>query len=171
MVPAAFHSATTVRVGHMLGRELPAEARRAGITGIVLCTALMVVSALVLFFERAPIAGIYTGDPAVLELASSLLLLAGLFQISDGLQLGSSGALRDYQDARVPLAIVTLSYWGVGFTLAWLLGIVHGGGAPGVWTGLIGGLTTAGVLLTLRFRAISARDRTPALPHRRHSTP
>jgi MATE family multidrug resistance protein len=164
MIPAAFHSATTVRVGHMLGRGLPVEARRAGVTGILLCTGLMVVSALVIFVARGPIASIYTDDPAVLELATSLLLLAGLFQISDGLQLGSAGALRGYQDARVPLAIVAVSYWGIGFTLAWLLGIVRGGGAPGVWIGLIGGLTTAGVLLGLRFRAISARGRTPALP-------
>jgi MATE family multidrug resistance protein len=170
MVPAAFHSATTVRVGHLLGRDLAAEARRAGIVGIALCTGVMVVSALVLFVARGAIASIYTGDPAVLELATSLLLLAALFQISDGLQLGSSGALRGYQDAHVPLVILTLSYWGVGFTLAWLLGIVRGGGAPGVWVGLIGGLTTAGVLLALRFRTISTRDRTPGLPRPRRST-
>ena len=100
----------------------------------------------------------YTDDAAVLELATSLLVLAGLFQISDGLQLGCAGALRGYQDARVPLVITLVSYWGVGFTLAWLFGIVRHGGAPGVWLGLIAGLTAAGVLLALRFRVISARS-------------
>ena len=158
MIPAAFHSATTVRVGHMLGRGLRAEARRAGYTGIALCVSLMVVSALVLFVGRHTIASMYTDDAAVLGLATSLLVLAGLFQISDGLQLGCAGALRGYQDARVPLVITMVSYWGVGFTLAWLFGIVRHGGAPGVWLGLIAGLTAAGVLLALRFRVISARS-------------
>jgi MATE family, multidrug efflux pump len=157
MIPAAFHSATTVRVGHMLGSGRNSEARRAGHVGIALCTGLMVISALVLALARGPIAGIYTNDEAVLEVAATLLLLAGLFQISDGLQLGCAGALRGYQDARVPLAITVVSYWGIGFTLAWVFGIARGGGAPGVWLGLIAGLTAAGILLAARFRYVSAR--------------
>jgi MATE family multidrug resistance protein len=167
MIPAAFHSATTVRVGHMLGSSQPAEARRAGLAGIALCTGLMLVSAVVLVFARQPIARIYTDDPAVLEVAARLLLLAGLFQLSDGLQLGCSGALRGYQDARIPLAITVVSYWGIGFTLAWVFGIARGGGAPGAWLGLIAGLTAAAVLLALRFRAVSARG-APAI-HRTSS--
>ena len=159
MIPAAFHSATTVRVGHMLGAGQTAEARRAGLVGIAVCGGLMVVSALLLVFAREPIARIYTDDAEVLEVAATLLLLAGLFQVSDGLQLGCSGALRGYQDARVPLAIVVASYWGIGFTLAWVFGIVRGGGAPGVWFGLIAGLTAAGLLLAARFRVVSARTR------------
>jgi MATE family multidrug resistance protein len=164
MIPAAFHSATTVRVGHMLGGGQSAEARRAGLAGIALCTGVMVVSALVLVFARQPIARIYTDDPAVLEAAATLLLLAGLFQVSDGLQLGCTGALRGYQDARIPLAITVVSYWGVGFTLAWVFGIVRGGGAPGAWLGLIAGLTAAALLLALRFRVVSARAAPPARP-------
>jgi len=157
MIPAAFHSATTVRVGHMLGSGQAAEARRAGYIGIALCTGLMVISALVLVLARGPISRVYTDDPAVLEVATTLLLLAGLFQISDGLQLGCSGALRGYQDARIPLAITVVAYWGIGFTLAWVFGIVRGGGAPGVWLGLIAGLTAAAALLGARFGAVSAR--------------
>ena len=108
MIPAAFHSATTVRVGHMLGAGLRAEARRAGYVGIALCAGLMIVSAVVLVLARGPIAQIYTDDPAVLQVATTLLLLAGLFQVSDGVQLGCSGALRGYQDARIPLAITVV---------------------------------------------------------------
>ena len=117
----------------------------------------MVISALVLVLARGPISRVYTDDPAVLEVATTLLLLAGLFQISDGLQLGCSGALRGYQDARIPLAITVVAYWGIGFTLAWVFGIVRGGGAPGVWLGLIAGLTAAAALLGARFGAVSAR--------------
>jgi MATE family multidrug resistance protein len=157
MIPAAFHSATTVRVGHMLGGGRYADGRRAGFIGIALCTGLMAISALVLTLARVPIAAIYTDDAAVLEVATTLLLLAGLFQISDGLQLGCTGALRGYQDARVPLAITVVSYWGIGFTLAFLFGIARGGGAPGVWLGLIAGLTAAGILLAARYRYVSRR--------------
>ena len=146
-----------------MGGGRPADARRAGLVGIALCAGRMVVSALVLVVARGPIARIYTDDPAVLEVAVTLLLLAGLFQVSDGLQLGCSGALRGYQDARVPLAIVVASYWGIGFTLAWVFGIVRGGGAPGVWLGLIAGLTAAGLLLAARFHVVSTR-RAPAAP-------
>jgi hypothetical protein len=114
----------------------------------------------VLVLRQRTIARIYTDDPAVLEVATTLLLLAGLFQVSDGLQLGCSGALRGYQDARIPLAITVVSYWGIGFTLAWLFGIVRGGGAPGVWLGLIAGLTAAALLLAAIF-AVSVRTSTP----------
>jgi MATE family multidrug resistance protein len=155
MIPAAFHSAATVRVGHMLGRGLRGEARRAGYTGMALCVVLMVVSAGVLLVARGPIAVIYTSDAAVVELAAPLLLLAGLFQISDGLQLGASGGLRGFQDARVPLLITVVSYWCIGFSLAWYFGIARGGGAPGVWLGLIAGLSAAAILLALRYRTIS----------------
>ena len=157
MIPAAFHSATTVRVGHMLGGGLPAEARRAGYVGIALCAGLMIVSAVVLVLARGPIARIYTDDPAVLQVATTLLLLAGLFQVSDGVQLGCSGALRGYQDARIPLAITMVSYWGIGFTLAWVFGIARAGGAPGVWLGLIAGLTAAALMLAARYRMVSDR--------------
>ena len=123
----------------------------------------MIVSAVVLVLARGPIARIYTDDPAVLQVATTLLLLAGLFQVSDGVQLGCSGALRGYQDARIPLAITMVSYWGIGFTLAWLFGIARGGGAPGVWLGLIAGLTAAAVMLAARFRVISSSAASP--PH------
>jgi len=169
MIPAAFHSATTVRVGHMLGGGQDAEARRAGLVGIALCAGVMAVSALVLVFARGPIARIYTDDPAVLEVAATLLLLAGLFQVSDGLQLGCAGALRGYQDARIPLAITVVSYWGIGFTLAWVFGIARGGGAPGVWLGLIAGLTAAALLFAARFRVVTARA--PHTDLRSHPVP
>jgi MATE family multidrug resistance protein len=145
-----------IGTGMMMALSPIDEARRAGYTGIALCTGIIVVSAGILIVARHAIADIYTDDRAVIDLAARLLLLAGFFQISDGLQLGCAGALRGYQDARVPLAITAISYWGIGFTLAWVFGIVRGGGAPGVWLGLIAGLT-AGVLLALRYRVISTR--------------
>ena len=88
-------------------------------------------------------------------LAASLLLLAGAFQLSDGLQVGAAGALRGFRDARLPLAICVVAYWGIGFPLAYRLGVSQGHGPAGVWWGLIAGLTVCALALNLRFLQIS----------------
>lgn len=157
MAPLALHSATTIHVGHQVGAGDLLRARRAGLVGIAICGGLMLVSALVLTVARRAIADVYTDDEAVLVVATSLLVYAALFQVSDGLQIGAAGALRGYKDARVPMLLNLVSYWGVGFPLAWWLGVARGQGPTGVWIGLVAGLTVCAVALNLRFRAISAR--------------
>jgi MATE family multidrug resistance protein len=159
MVPLSLHSATTVHVGHLLGRLDQAGARRAGFTGIVLCGVLMLASALGILLANHGIAALYTPDPAVQALAASLLLLAAAFQLSDGLQVGAMGALRGFKDARVPLVICLVCYWGIGFPLAFGLGVSAGRGPVGVWWGLIAGLSGCALALNLRFRWISAAGR------------
>ena len=155
MAPVSIHSATTIHVGHALGRGDRPAARLAGFVGIALCTLLMVVSALVLAVASDAIAAFYTADPAVRAFATQLLLLAGVFQVSDGLQVGAMGALRGFKDARVPLVITIGSYWAIGFPLALYGGIVRGGGPAGVWWGLIAGLSMSAALLNLRFARMS----------------
>jgi multidrug resistance protein, MATE family len=155
MVPMAMHSATTVHVGHLLGRGQRAQARFAGLVGISLCGAVMVLSALFIVAANDWIAGLYTEDPAVRELAASLLLLAGAFQVSDGLQVGAAGALRGWRDARVPLVICVLSYWAVGFPIAFVFGVVRGGGPASVWYGLITSLSVCALALITRFLVVS----------------
>ncbi len=160
MVPMAMHSATTIHVGHALGRGDRRHARFAGLLGIGLCGALMVLSALWVAFQSSFIASLYTRDSEVIGLATSLLLLAGAFQVSDGLQVGAAGALRGFKDARVPLLICIGSYWGVGFPLAFGFGVIRGGGPAAVWYGLIAALTVCALGLGARFLYIS-RD----VPH------
>jgi len=87
----------------------------------------------------------------VIVLAAQLLVLAGLFQFSDGLQVAASGALRGLKDTRVPMLITTFAYWGVGMPVGWWLAFRAGLGARGMWMGLIAGLSMAAVLLTTRF--------------------
>jgi MATE family multidrug resistance protein len=159
MVPLALHSATTIHVGHQVGAGHVCRARRAGLVGIALCGGLMLVSAVVIAFASRAIADVYTDDEAVLGVAASLLLFAALFQVSDGLQIGAAGALRGFKDARVPMALCVASYWGIGFPLAYWLGVVRGQGPAGVWIGLVAGLTVSAVALNLRFHSISARAR------------
>ena len=157
MVPLSVHSATTIHVGHRAGAGRWREARDAGWTGAAICVATMAVSALVLVLAREPIAALYSEDVAVIALAATLLQFAAVFQVADGLQVGMAGALRGLKDARVPMLMCVLAYWGVGFPLAWGLGVAGGRGAPGVWVGLIAGLFVAASLLTLRWRVVTTR--------------
>lgn len=162
MIPLAVHSATTVRVGHLLGRGLPEDARRAGTAGIVMSLLFMVVSALVMYLGRYAIAGFYTTDTAVVNLAASLLVMAAIFQLSDGANIAAMGALRGYRDARIPLYLATFSHWGVGFPLAWYLAFHTDEGPVGVWFAIVISLTLSAVLLIRRFMVISRRALLPA---------
>jgi MATE family multidrug resistance protein len=157
MVPLSIHSATTIHVGHALGRGSPAEARFGGYTGIALCGLFMTASAVAILFFGEQIAAFYTQDPDVRTLAASLLLMAAIFQISDGLQVGGAGALRGFKDVRVPMLLNLFSYWGIGFPLAYGLGVARGLGPVYVWVGLIAGLTVCAVLLNVRYAVISRR--------------
>lgn len=155
MVPLAFHSATTIRVGQALGRGGPNDARRSGFAGIAICGLFMLLSAAVLLVFRDRIAAFYTTDPLVQPVASALLGMAMIFQVSDGLQVGAAGALRGFKDTRIPLFINVASYWLIAFPMAWYAGIHARLGPQAVWLALIVGLSVAAVLLNFRFAALS----------------
>lgn len=156
MVPLAVHSATTIHVGHALGRGDRISARRAGFVGMGLCAGIMAVSACGILVFNKHIAALYTRDLAVRELATGLLLMAALFQVSDGVQVGAMGALRGFKDTAVPMTLAIVSYWLVGFSLAYVLGVQQHRGPVFVWVGLIAGLTMSAVLLTVRYWWVSS---------------
>jgi MATE family multidrug resistance protein len=156
MVPMALAEATTVRVGHAVGRGDRQGLRRAAFAGYALVVVTQLISGSVLWFGNEAIAGLYTTDMVVVGLAASLLLYAAAFQFPDGLQVLSAGALRGLKDTRVPLLLAATAYWGVGMPLGAVLGLGLGGWVPaqgpvGMWIGLTAGLTVAAVLLGLRF--------------------
>lgn len=155
MIPLSVHSATTIHVGHQVGRGDIAAGRNAGWSGIAMCGLIMALSSLVILAARDGIAAAYTTDVAVRELAVWLLLFVAVFQIPDGLQVGSAGALRGFKDANVPMALNFAAYWLVGFPAAWWFGIRQGAGPSGIWAGLIAGLVTCAVFLILRYRHVS----------------
>ena len=96
-------------------------------------------------------------DAGVVALASSLLIIAALFQLSDGTQVIALGALRAIKDVTIPTIITLVSYWAVGIPISWLLGFKAGLGVHGIWYGLSIGLTVSAVLLFLRFNYLSNR--------------
>lgn len=152
MIPMGFSFAISVRVGQCLGRGDLAAARETGMIGIALCAAIMAVSAVGMLMFRGAIASFYTDAPAVIAVAGSLLVMAAWFQLSDGVQVAAAGVLRGFKDTRASMVLTTIAYWGIGFPLAYWLGIVRGHGAQAVWLGLIAGLTAAAALLFWRFR-------------------
>ena len=165
MVPMALAEATTVRVGHAVGRGDRAGLRRAAFAGYALVLVTQAITGTTLLLGSHDIAALYTTDGTVRALAASLLLLAAAFQLPDGLQVLSVGALRGLKDTRVPLLIAAFAYWGVGMPLGAVLGLGSGGFVPalgprGMWMGLIAGLTVAALLLGSRFLH---RSRTAAL--------
>lgn len=101
------------------------------------------------------IASLYSTDSDVVRRAVELLYLAAIFQLSDGLQVSAAGALRGLKDTRVPMLVTVLAYWAVGLPLGYWLGFRAGLGAPGMWGGLIAGLTIASVLLPWRFSRLT----------------
>ena len=117
----------------------------------------MFVSAIFIVLFNTQIASMYTNDAAVRDLAATLLLMAAIFQVSDGLQVGAGGALRGFKDTAVPMAITLFAYWLVGFPTAYIFGVRQERGPVYIWLGLILGLSVAALLLNLRYRVISKR--------------
>jgi MATE family multidrug resistance protein len=155
MVPLALSAATTIRIGHALGAGNAPAARYSGRVGISACAAFMLFSALAMLLFRDAVVTLYTNDPAVREIAISLLLMAAIFQVADGTQVGAAGALRGYKDTRVPMVITAIAYWALAFPLAWLAAVVYRAPPAWIWGGFVVGLSVAAVLLTLRFRRVS----------------
>lgn len=162
MVPMGVAEATTVRVGHALGRGDGGGLRRAAFAGLAIVLATQLLSALLLLGGNEWVVAAYTDDAAVAALAAGLLLYAAAFQFPDGVQVISAGALRGLKDTRVPMFLAAFAYWGVGMPLGAGLGLGLGGFTPawgpkGMWVGLICGLTAAALLLGSRFLRASRR--------------
>lgn len=155
MVPLALSAATTIRIGHALGAGNAAAARYSGRIGISACAAFMTLSALGMLLFRDAVVTLYTNDPAVRTIAISLLLMAAIFQIADGIQVGAAGALRGYKDTRMPMVITAFAYWVLAFPLAWLAAVVYRAPPAWIWGGFVVGLSVAAVLLSARFLRVS----------------
>jgi MATE family multidrug resistance protein len=118
----------------------------------------MCVTALGFLTLPGPLARIYSPDAAVIALGASLLPIAGIFQVADGVQVVSAAALRGIGDTRAPMLINLLGFWGVGLPAGLVLAFSFGWGPPGVWWGLAVGLGVVALLLLRRVRVRFGRD-------------
>jgi len=151
MVPLGLSQALTVRVGRAAGQGNRLVTRHRGVVGIVMAGFAMAVLALLIVLGRGNIVAFYTDDVAVQQVALGLLLVAALFQVSDGLQIGAAGALRGLRDTRFAMMLGLLGYWGVAAPLAYFSTQAWGFGPVGAWYGLAIGVSIAAVGLIIRF--------------------
>lgn len=158
VIPLGVAGATTVKVGNALGRGSYGHAKFRGWTGISVAVLFMLCSACILLIFNQQIARVYTSDPGIIVPAAGLLLFAAMFQLSDGIQVCTAGALRGFQDTTIPMLINLVAYWGIGLPLAAYLAFSKHLGASGLWLGLISGLTVAALLLVLRFYRLVQRS-------------
>jgi MATE family multidrug resistance protein len=155
MIPLALSAAITIRIGHELGAGNARAARFSGLFGILSCAVIMSFSAAFMLLFRNTVVSFYISDPAVASIATSLLLAAAVFQIADGVQVGAAGALRGYKDTRYAMITNTFAYWVLAFPLAFLAAITYAAPPIYTWGAFIVGLSTAAILLTRRYVAVS----------------
>jgi MATE family multidrug resistance protein len=147
MVPYGVASAAAVRVGQAVGRRDPDGVVRAGWMAIALGVGFMASAALALWLFPVPIISFFTTDESVLAVGVTLLSVAALFQLFDGLQVTTIGVLRGLGDTRNPMVAALIGYWVLGLPAGWALAFPAGVGIRGLWFGMLVGLFTVGVSL------------------------
>jgi MATE family multidrug resistance protein len=157
MVPLGIGSAAAVSVGHAVGAGDGGRARRAGWLALGLGTGFMLLAAVVYLGLPGPLVALYTRDPQVMALGRRLLWVVAAFEIFDGIQTVSTGALRGLGETRVPMLANLVGYWVLGLPLGLTLCFVLGWGIYGLWIGLLAALIVIAATLLMRWRRDSAR--------------
>ena len=155
MIASGIGSASMISLSYYDGKRNFEDMRRSGFASFLLVFILMIVSALVFIIFRNYLPVLYVDDSSVINIASTLLIIAGLFQISDGIQAVGLGILRGIRDIKKPTIITFISYWIISIPLSYFLGIEYGYGVYGIWIGLSVGLTLAAIFHVTRFNYLT----------------
>lgn len=157
MLPLSISMALTIVVGFEAGARRFRDAKQYAKIGILTAVLFSLATAAVIFFLRAPIAGIYTSNQQVLELTQQFLIYAIFFQLSDAIAAPIQGALRGHKDVNVTFLTALISYWVIGLPSGYLLANFTSMGAFGYWVGLITGLAAGAAGLSIRLRFIQKK--------------
>jgi MATE family multidrug resistance protein len=166
MVAMGLGVASMIRVGNQKGLQNFKELRRIGFSIFLLGIILAVFFAVLFFVFHKSLPNLYVDvndvqnyadNREVISIASKLLIAAAFFQISDSIQVVILGALRGLQDVKIPTILTFISYWVVGFPVSYFLGKEEMYGSFGIWLGLLAGLTTASILLFIRFNSLTLK--------------
>ncbi|RFF36115.1 MdtK family multidrug efflux MATE transporter [Enterobacter hormaechei] len=167
VLPMSLAAAVTIRVGFRLGQGSTLDAQTAARTGLGVGVCMAVCTALFTVLLREQIALLYNDNPEVVTLASHLMLLAAIYQISDSIQVIGSGVLRGYKDTRSIFFITFIAYWVLGLPCGYILAltdlVVDRMGPAGFWMGFIIGLTSAAIMMMLRMRFLQRQPSTVIL--------
>ena len=165
MVPLGVSYATTIRVGLWLGKGDWVSVRRATFVGMLLGGGFMAIMATIVLTVPKSIISLYLDlsnpvNQPIIPIAISMLTIAALAQILDGVQAATAGALRALQDTTVPMVLSFMAFWGIGLTTGYTLGFGWGWGGVGLWIGQSIGITAASILFVGRFLWLT-RSRSP----------
>jgi MATE family multidrug resistance protein len=153
MLPLGVSMAAAVRVGHAIGRGDAMGVRRATLAALALGALTQGTCGLAFLALPAPLARLFSDLPDVLALAVTLIPIAGVFQVFDGVQGVALGCLRGMADTRVPMLIHLFGFWGVAVPMSAYLGLGLGWGAQGLWWGLAAGLFLVSLVQVARLRS------------------
>ncbi|WP_290790177.1 MATE family efflux transporter [Altibacter sp.] len=166
MVAMGFSVTAMIRVGNQKGMGRFKELRRIAFSIFLLTVLLAMVFAIAFMVFNVTLPRLYLDfDDAtnfqdnyqVVTIASKLMLIAAVFQISDAIQVVTLGALRGMQDVKIPTLITFIAYWVIGFPISFYLGMYTEYASSGIWMGLLAGLTASAVMLFIRFNYLSKR--------------
>ncbi|MFT7114609.1 MAG: MATE family multidrug resistance protein [Candidatus Azotimanducaceae bacterium] len=155
MLASGIAAASTVRIGNQMGLKDYQTMKEVGYTSFNLSIIIMTIAGIgfILFNNWLP--SLFIEDKAVVSMAADLLIIAALFQISDGIQSVGLGIQRGLEDTKTPTIITLTAYWVIALPLAYFLGFMLDMGIKGVWYGLAFGLSFAAIGLFTRFYLIS----------------
>jgi MATE family multidrug resistance protein len=166
MVAMGLSVASMIRVGNQKGLHQYLELRRVAFSLFLMGLVFAIIFGLMFLIGHQFFPKLYvdfndvvnfSDNSEVVKIASQLLIASAIFQISDSLQVIILGALRGLQDVKIPTIITFISYWLVGFPVSWFLGKENTYGSFGIWLGLLSGLTTAAILLYIRFNYLTKK--------------
>ncbi|WP_333909325.1 MATE family efflux transporter [Bradyrhizobium sp. CCBAU 11434] len=168
MIPFGISMAAAVRVAHAVGRNDHSGIRRAGLAAILLGMIVAATLTVAVIILRLEIARLFLDESAAhadatIPLAAKLLLVGSSFFVTDAVQFIAAGSLRGLKDTWVPLLLVCIAYWLIGFSASYVIGLSMGLGVVGVWIGLSIGTSVYAVLLVLRFQMLASRIAFPTL--------
>jgi MATE family multidrug resistance protein len=166
MVAMGLSVACMVRVGNQKGLKKYVDLRRIAYSIFLLGVIIAFGFAIMFFLLHDYLPRLYVDlddlknladNTEVVTIASKLMVAAAIFQISDSIQVVFLGALRGLQDVKIPMVLVFISYWIIGFPISWFFGSEDAYGSFGIWLGLLAGLTSASILLYIRFNYLTKR--------------
>lgn len=154
MIATGISYAGSIRVGDALGLKSLQRLKESANSAYILVALFMFISMVVILVFRYELIGLYINDPEVLAVASSLLVIAAIFQLSDGIQAVALGNLRGISDVNIPATITFAAYWLISLPVGYILAFTFDLKSEGIWYGLLAGLSSAAILLTLRFHKL-----------------
>ncbi len=157
MIAVGVGVASTVRVGNQKGLKNYVELRRIAFSNFLLILIIMFSFSIGFILLKDILPWMFTDNLEVIKIASGLLIIAGLFQLSDGLQAVILGGLRGLQDVKWPSILSFISYWIIGFPICYFLGDENALGTLGIWIGLLTALTCSAIMLFIRFNYLTKK--------------